>query len=298
MQFPLLQETLLRNSIKAKVEKSFHLNPSTHLRNSFIFELYAYNFHISLAKMKLRITWQYVVAFFALNMIMGELHEQVHITTGYLICGCYGPRDISSWNTCEECTHASWAFLATALGPLFSYSLMWLGVWLFTRSKNVSKRSFGFSLLFANLPFARIFTALVGGGDEKVFIHHLLGESTPIIFAKVIAAIIVLLICLPPIIIIGKKITNSRRWLIITGFLVIPLMYGILYQRMFINQLLKQGIGADTFLLGTPNIILLHFAFMLVLLFLFYKRLLNCFTNQNIGLNNQRDQVLTESLTV
>ncbi|WP_157474095.1 hypothetical protein [Flavihumibacter petaseus] len=162
--------------------------------------------------MKLRITWQFVVAFFALNMIMGELHEQVHIITGYLVCGCYGPRDISSWSTCSSCTHPSWAFLATLTGPLFSCALMWLGAWLFTHSSNASKQSFGFSLLFANLPFARIFTALVGGGDEKVVIHHLLGENTPILFARILAALLVLIICLPPVIHCRVSCASAHLW--------------------------------------------------------------------------------------
>ncbi|MBL7693431.1 MAG: hypothetical protein JNK91_01225 [Ferruginibacter sp.] len=50
---------------------------------------------------------------------MCELHEHVHISTGYWICGCYGPRDISSWSTCVDCANPAWAFWATATGPLF-----------------------------------------------------------------------------------------------------------------------------------------------------------------------------------
>lgn len=223
--------------------------------------------------MKLKITWQYVVAFIALNMIMSELHEQVHITTGYLICGCYGPRDIYVWSTCEQCAQPSLAFLATATGPLFSCSLMWLGAWLFIRSLNNPIRSFGFSLLFANMPFARIFTALNGGGDEKTVIHHLLGEDTAIFPARLIAAVIVLLICLPPVLLVAKKITNKHRLLIICGFLVIPLLYAILYQRIFLNELLKKGIGAGFSLAGTPDLVVIHFGVMLIILLFFHKKL-------------------------
>lgn len=45
--------------------------------------------------MQIKITFRYVMAFFALNMIMGELHEQAHINAGYFICGCYGPRNFN-----------------------------------------------------------------------------------------------------------------------------------------------------------------------------------------------------------
>jgi hypothetical protein len=117
--------------------------------------------------MNVNITWSYAVVFFALNMIMGELHEQAHITTGFLVCGCYGPRDFNVWSTCDQCAHPSLAILATLAGPLFSCTLMWLGAIFFCKSNNKLKQSFGFSLVFANLPFARIFTALNGWGRRE-----------------------------------------------------------------------------------------------------------------------------------
>ena len=234
---------------------------------------------IQTTTMKLRIGWRFVLAFIALNMVMGELHEQVHISTGYWICGCYGPRDISSWSTCVDCANPAWAFWATATGPLFSCSLMWLGAWLFTQSGSVAKRSLGFSLVFANLPFARMFTALIGGGDEKVVIRHLLGESASPLLARLIAAVVVILVCLPPVLLVAGKLSNQRRWLIIAGFLALPLLYGMLYQRMFINHLLKKGIGAEAPLFGTPNLILIHVAVMILVLFLFRKSLVRAFGN-------------------
>ena len=108
-----------------------------------------------------------------------------------------------------------------------------------------------------------------------MLLEHWLGGNKPIVFVKVIAIIMVLI--LPPVLLTAKKITHSRRWLTISGFLILPLIYGIIYQRMFLNVLLKKGIGDNTFLLGTPNIILLHFVLMLLLLFLFHKRLTDCF---------------------
>jgi hypothetical protein len=46
--------------------------------------------------MKIRITPKYLLALLALMIVTGELHEQVHITTGYLLCGGYGPRDFNA----------------------------------------------------------------------------------------------------------------------------------------------------------------------------------------------------------
>jgi hypothetical protein len=229
--------------------------------------------------MKLKITWQYVIAFLALNMIMGELHEQVHINTGYLICGCYGSRDISSWATCTTCSNASQAFWATATGPLFSYAMMWLGALLFVRHVDLKKRAFGLALLFANLPFARIFTALMGGGDEKVFINHLMGEESSTLTVKMIASLVVVLVCWPPVMMVAKNLGNRNKWAIISGFLVLPLVFAMIYQRMFINGLLKNDVGEEVLLLGTPNLILIHAGLMIILLIIFRKSLTATVTN-------------------
>ena len=223
--------------------------------------------------MQIKITFRYIMAFFALNMIMGELHEQVHINTGYFICGCYGPRNFNVWATCEQCVSQQWSFLATLAGPLFSCSLMWLGAWWVAKSSNNIKRILGFSLLFSNLPFARIFTALVGGGDEKVVIQAISGNIDPFI-SKLIAVLIVTTICLPPMIIAYKKSDVTYRFLLITGFAIIPLIYGMLYHHIFLNWLLKKGIASNSYILGTPSLILLHFLLMLLLLIFFRKGLL------------------------
>jgi len=225
--------------------------------------------------MQLKITWKYILAFVALNFIMGELHEQAHINTGFFICGCYGPRDFNVWATCDQCIKPAWAYLATLAGPLFSCSLMWLGAIWFSQSTNEKKRVIGFSLLFANLPFARIFTALMGGGDEKVVIQALMGDTGNSLTSKIIAAFVVLLVCLPPMLIAGKKIRNKKRWGIVTGFAVIPLIYGMFYQHMFLNWLLKKKeVLPETHILGSPDLVLFHFVLMLLLLFLFRKGLL------------------------
>jgi hypothetical protein len=223
--------------------------------------------------MQVKLTARYMIAFFALNMIMGELHEQAHINTGYFVCGCYGPRDFNIWATCGQCVSPQLAFLATIAGPLFSCSLMWLGAWWITKSSDHKKKIAGFSLLFANLPFARIFTALIGGGDEKVAIQAILGHTDPFI-SKLIAVLIVTLICLPPMIIAYRKLNVSTPFLVITGFAIAPLIYGMLYHHIFLNWLLKKGIASNNYILGTPSLILLHFLAMVFLLFFFKKDLL------------------------
>ena len=151
---------------------------------------------------------------------------------------------------------------------------MWLGAWWIAKSSNNKKRILGFSLLFSNLPFARIFTALVGGGDEKVVIQAISGDADPFI-SKLMAVLIVTIICLPPMIIAYRKSDVQNRFLLITGFAIIPLIYGMLYHHIFLNWLLKKGIASNSYILGTPSLILLHFLLMLLLLIFFRKGLLS-----------------------
>jgi hypothetical protein len=228
--------------------------------------------------MSFRISWQFVLAFIALNMFLGELHEQAHITTGYFICGCYGARDFSVWSTCDNCAHSDWSYLATLAGPVYSFILMWLGALWFARSTNIFKKALGFSILFANLPFARLFTALTGGGDEKVVLQHLTGMDHSSLFPKIMAVLIVGVLAIPPVILVYRNLTNKMRGWIIAAFLVLPLIYGMLYHHMFLNYLLHKGIGSGTVIPGSPTIIIIHTLVMLLIVLLFRKALFNAFT--------------------
>jgi hypothetical protein len=225
--------------------------------------------------MSFRISWQYLLAFFGLNMFLGELHEQAHITTGYFICGCYGERDFSVWSTCDNCAHSDWSFLATLAGPVYSFILMWLGGLWFSRSLNISRKALGFSILFANLPFARLFTAFMGGGDEKVVFQHLTSLA---VFPKIAAILIVGLLVIPPVVLVYRNLSNNFRGWIIAAFLVLPLVYGMLYHHMFLNYLLHQGIGTSITIMGTPDIIIIHTLVMLLIVLFSRKALINAFT--------------------
>jgi hypothetical protein len=225
--------------------------------------------------MSFRISWQYLLAFFGLNMFLGELHEQAHITTGYFICGCYGERDFSVWSTCDNCAHSDWSFLATLAGPVYSFILMWLGGLWFSRSLNISRKALGFSILFANLPFARLFTAFMGGGDEKVVFQHLTGLA---VFPKIAAILIVGLLVIPPVVLVYRNLSNNFRGWIIAAFLVLPLVYGMLYHHMFLNYLLHKGIGTSITIMGTPDIIIIHTLVMLLIVLFSRKALINAFT--------------------
>jgi len=89
---------------------------------------------------------------FALIICPGELHEQIHIQTGRMVCGGYGARDFNAWQAAAaECAAPAWAFLATLAGPLWSYAVMWTGAILLLKAKSLASRTTGFTLIFAPL---------------------------------------------------------------------------------------------------------------------------------------------------
>lgn len=216
--------------------------------------------------MNLKITWKYLVALFALTLILMEVHEQVHINTGALICGGYGERDFNSWATINNCAMPAWSVLATVTGPLFSYALVWFGVWLLVKAKSENWKAIGFSLIFANVPFARIFTAVTGGGDETTVLRNLFKGEWSAAAIKYIGLAIVLACAVPPLYVALKSMKNRFRWLYLIGFSVLPLFVLAGYSLVFLNSLLAQGYLSSVLFLGTPTLIIVHTLLMVVLL--------------------------------
>jgi hypothetical protein len=213
--------------------------------------------------MELKIGWKYLVGFLALNGVISELHEQAHITTGRLITGCYGERDFNTWQGCSEGSQAL-PFAAPLAGPLLSYAVMWIGAWLLARSATAAGRSIGFSLIFAPLPFARVFTAVMGGGDEKIFLMRLSGEALPPGAAHWLAAAMALLFCAPPVYAAWRATANRHRGWYIAAFCVLPLLVIWAYKLQLLNRLLQQGVLATPVAFGTPAFVLIVFGAFLV----------------------------------
>ncbi len=194
------------------------------------------------AKLHLKINWKFLFALFTLMLCTGELHEQVHIQTGRIVCGGYGERDFNAWKTAADCAAPAWRFLSTLVGPLFSFAVMWTGAFLLTKARSLSYKTIGFALIFAPLPFARIFTALMGGGDEKTVLVALFKDEFNLGTIKVAAAVIVSLICLPPLFIAFRHLKNRFAILYVIGFSVLPLVVLGLYIFKFLNPLLANGV--------------------------------------------------------
>ncbi len=206
-------------------------------------------------------SWRYLVFFFSANLILTELHEQTHIQLGYILCSCYGNRDFNTWTTCASC-NSPLLYLTVIAGPVLSYLLFWLGAWLFKKNnRKASLNALGFTLLFGSLPFARIFTAIIGGGDEKIFFTHFF--SDPVII-RLLSITLTLVLCLVPILICFRSMKGKRIvWLLF--FCMAPLLFGMIYQRLLLGSLLKKNIFAQTHLLGTPDLVLIHLFILMVI---------------------------------
>ena len=214
--------------------------------------------------MPVRITLRYLVAFAALVVVCSELHEQAHITVGRLVCGCYGPRDFNVWTTGEPCESPSLTVLASLAGPLFSYAVMGIGAWLLVRG-DAMRQAVGWTLVFAPLPFARLFTAAMGGGDEKTALRMLLPETTGMGSVKLLAFLVVAALAIPPLVVAWRSLGGGRRWITFVGFLLGPMLFSFVWNHTLMNRVLAAGVLSETVLLGTPTLILLHALAALVL---------------------------------
>ncbi len=80
---------------------------------------------------------------------MHEAHEIVHTAVCRLICGCWGERDFNVWGLCEGCIQAHpTSLIATFAGPLFTFIMIWIGLYLMRKKENESNLAIGFALIF------------------------------------------------------------------------------------------------------------------------------------------------------
>ena len=224
--------------------------------------------------MYLKISFSYIITFLLLTLVMMELHEIVHISVERILCGCWGPRDFNVWSLCEGCkeTQPLW-WLATLAGPLFSFALMWLGMY-WTYNPDHTKKALGFALIFSNIPFGRITTVMMGGGDELVVIRNFLSDDFTRTQMIVIGSLLLLAVGVPPIWAAYRVLTNKRSWIHIVAFLNLPLLFLLLYILIGLNTILSSGFLADPWIMGTPLLITVHTLVAAILLIWLRKNLI------------------------
>lgn len=202
-------------------------------------------------KLKLRETTTplnrgFIISFFLLLFLLMQAHQLLHHAIGGILCGQVGYLTFDRHSYAEGLS-PSGIVVATIPGPLVNYIAMWIGLLLLLRSGRYPL--LGFSLIFASMPFARVFASQ--GGDEKLFglwINQLFGLGDK--YAPIIGLLVVLLIIVPPLIVAYNSIGNKRKLRIILAFLFLPIVLYFVFcffpDHAFLVPVVKETIKTGT----------------------------------------------------
>lgn len=216
-------------------------------------------------------SFSWAIAFVALLFVHNELHEISHTAVGRLICGAWGPRNFNSWRlACEKTPEI---VLAPIAGLVFTYGLMWIGYYLIQLRNAPSKTSVGLCLIFAAMPFGRIYTVSQSGGDEMVILRGAFPELDPLLRLAV-GVTTVLTLVTPPLYQAFSTLPQGRRVPLFAGLLLIPyILFETLVLRVA-NPLLGQGVLASEGILGSPLFVNVWTGFWILVLVISWRHLL------------------------
>jgi hypothetical protein len=143
-------------------------------------------------------------------------------------------------------------------GPLVNYVAIWIGALLLRRARTVGQAAWGFVLIFASLPFARLFTALVGGGDEMWVARSVIADPT---WARLACIVVIVAILAWPLAVAWRAIADAKlRAVYFAGFLLLPMLIEGAVVLFFFNTLLRRGLLAEIWVMGTPALVLVVLA--------------------------------------
>ena len=157
------------------------------------------------------------------------------------------------------------ALLATFAGPLFTFAMIWTGVYFLKEKNTNQQKSLGFALIFANNPFARIFTAAMGKGDEVSGLNRTLHNHS---LSWALGMLIVLLLTIYPLYKAFKTIVNKNSIGYFILFLLSAMILDLIFVFGLLNNLLKKGVLSNDWILGSPVFITL-FTFAVSGIFIF-----------------------------
>lgn len=202
------------------------------------------------------LSFSFLVAFVALRHIFHELHEFGHMTAGRLLCGAWGGRDFNNVAPIADgcATSPAITFLVAMAGPIVNYVGVWIGALMIRTARTSRQSAWGLALIFACLPFARIFTALIGGGDEMGVARAYIANP---VLARGICIVLVCAVLAFPLYTAWRALNTRRRLWYFLGFLILPMLLEGAVILLFFNYLLKQGLLNETWLLGAPGLVIL-----------------------------------------
>jgi hypothetical protein len=198
----------------------------------------------------------FLAAFVAMRHILHELHEFGHMTAARVLCGGWGTRDFNNVASIPTgCNVTEGIDLTVALGgPMVNYVGVWVGALLIGKAKTTSQTAWGLALIFACLPFARLFTALIGGGDEMGVARAYIADPA---LARAACIVVVVAVLAYPLWTAWRALGGARRrlWLFL-GFLILPMLLEGAVILLFFNYLLKQHVLSEVWVFGAPGLII------------------------------------------
>lgn len=220
---------------------------------------------------------RWAIAFLALLFVHNELHEIAHTGVGRVICGAWGPRNFNTWRVaCQEITPVL-VFVPIA-GLAFTYGLMWIGCYLLRPEYSVTRQSVGFCLIFAAMPFGRIYTVAQSAGDEMVVLRGIFRGMGPLL-RLVVGLSIVSLLLGPPLYRAFSVLPRQRRLFVFPGLLILPYALFDIIVLEVANPLLQQGLLDSDGILGSPLFVNLWTGFWVLVLILSYQHLATALTH-------------------
>jgi hypothetical protein len=188
----------------------------------------------------------HIAVFLLLCFLCYQAHQLTRHLVGAALCGGFGSMTFTVTITREPC---SFPTLVVLSGPVLTYGLAWLGMFLLRSAKY---RLFAYTLVFASFAHLRFIQNLTGRGDELTLADQWFGMTS-----RLVVAAIVLLIGLPPVIAAYRVIANKQRVLVFICSWLLPLI--VLFILLFANAFLF-GPDGDQIqgwtLLGIPLIVL------------------------------------------
>ena len=238
--------------------------------------------------MKLKPGLLYLLAFFSLVFFIHEIHDWAHVIAAKFYCKYWGSRAFDIWAPSPVCkiTTTQLAFCSLA-GPVVNYIFLWMGWSLLSPQNELDRRTLGFSLVFAALPFPRLLAAAKGGGDETTGLHQLFPhvESGHIHTIALIGLAIVTLLCLPPLIRAFLFLPGwVRKVVIFPAFLVIPGLVDQWLVHDMLNKLIVKNVFIEEQIPGIPLIVFGWFILLSFLCLFTFGRLYTLFEHKDLPL--------------
>lgn len=199
--------------------------------------------------MRIPLRGPWIAAFILLSLVCLGAHELVHHLAARAVCGGWGTMTFWTFQLADGCLPEGRNLLATLVGPLTTYALMYAGLALIVRGRKLA----GTTLVLANLPLARFVTVLMRGGDEMVLGRAWIGGDA----AWPVLLTITILLLAPPVVGAWRAIGNRGRPLLFAALLIVPLFVDMVIKRVLLARALDAWPAAAA---GIPLLFLLVMA--------------------------------------